>query len=91
MTGPIAEFWRLATAMLLANLLTVAFVWACWNLSRLEREGVYNKPKQGKGLYLAMIVMVCLFGLGGFYLINAAPTSSAAAAVVDYRDFFKGP
>lgn len=65
MNGPIAEFWRLATAVLFANLLTVAFVWACWNLARLDREGRDKLPGQGRGLYLALVVMVFGFLLGG--------------------------
>lgn len=69
MNATIIEFWRTATAMLFANLLTVAFVWACWNLSRLEREGRDKLPGQGRGLYLSIVGMCFLFLLGGAFWI----------------------
>lgn len=48
-------FLKVMGAMLVANLLTVGFVWAAWNYSRLEREG--RERSRGSGIYLFLFAL----------------------------------
>ena len=60
---PLWEFYRTMGAVLMANLLTVGFVWAMYNYSQREKRGIEKQP--GSGLYLGVIVMVFGFMFGG--------------------------
>lgn len=59
--GPVWDFYRAMGPILAANLLTVAFVYACFQYSRREHEGTEKEP--GAGKHLGTIVFV------GFFLI----------------------
>ena len=64
------EFYKLMGAVLLANMLTVVFVWAAWNYRRLEREGREKTKGSGAALYLFWFVAVLALLLGA--VITAA-------------------
>ncbi len=67
--GPIWDFYRLMGAVLVANLLTVAFVWALMRYTRLEAEG---RERQSGGPYLSVLILVfaalgfCALAYGAF-------------------------
>jgi hypothetical protein len=63
-SGPIWDFYRLMGAVLAANLLTVAFVWALMGYTRLEKEG---REKQAGGGYISTMLFV--FGALAFSAI----------------------
>lgn len=58
------EFYKLMGAVLLANMLTVVFVWAAWNYRRLEREGREKQRGSGATLYLVCMAVVPLVVAG---------------------------
>jgi hypothetical protein len=64
--GPIWDFYRLMSAVLAANLLTLAICWGFYNYSRLEREGREHDRDNHAGTYLGVIIMVFGFLLFGF-------------------------
>lgn len=55
-------FWQVFAAVLAANLLTVAFVWACINISRREQaqESIWT--------YLGVACMTLFFCAGSLYI-----------------------
>lgn len=55
-------FWTIFAAILSANLLTVAFVWAGVNISRREQR------REPLGVYLWGLLLPLLFCGGGLYL-----------------------
>lgn len=55
-------FWTIFAAILSANLLTVAFVWAGVNISRREQR------REALGVYLWGLLLPLLFCGGGLYL-----------------------
>lgn len=65
MSGPAWDFFRLMGAVLAANMLTVAFVWAAMSYSRREQEGREKEP--GVWVYLGVILMVFGFLGGGMF------------------------
>lgn len=56
------SFWQIFGAVLAANLLTVAFVWAGVNISRRE------EAKEPFGLYLGVACMTLFFCAGSLYI-----------------------
>ena len=58
-----ASFFHALAPTLLANLLTVVFVWAFARISQQERYGI----EEGRGTYLWLIVLVFLFMFYGLY------------------------
>lgn len=58
------EFYKLMGAVLLANMLTVVFVWAAWSYRRLEREGRERKRGSGATLYLFWMAVIPLLVVG---------------------------
>ena len=57
-------FWQVAAAVLIANLLTVMFVWAGVHISHKERR------QESFWLYLGCFLMPMLFALGAFSIAN---------------------
>lgn len=55
-------FWQIFAAVLAANLLTVAFVWGCVNISRRE------EAKESYWLYLGVVCMTLFFCTGAMYI-----------------------
>ena len=62
-TGNVAFFKALAP-LLMANLLTVTFVYCFAKISQKEREGV----EEGKLTYLWLLILVFVFLLYGLYV-----------------------
>lgn len=71
-----ADFWRTFAATLIANLFTVAFVYACWNISWLERQGL---AKGNRGLYLSLIIVVLGLAAGSLWMVSTGSVTVAAA------------
>lgn len=69
----LVEFYRLLGAVLAANLLTAAFIYAVVQYSKLEREGREKLPGQGAGQHLATMIFVCAFLLGSILLTTSWP------------------
>lgn len=59
------DFYRLAGAILVANLLTAAFIWAAVKYAQRERAGA---PEGGGTLYLLTMVVVLAVGGGAVLL-----------------------
>lgn len=55
-------FWQIFAGVLLANLLTVGFVWSAVNLGRRERA--MEKP----GVYAIGLILPICFAFGAVYL-----------------------
>lgn len=71
MNGPAWDFFRLMGAVLAANLLTVAFVWAAMSYSRREQEGREKQP--GVGVYLGVMILVFGFLAVGLFASGVIP------------------
>lgn len=68
-TGMEIQFFMIFSAVLGANLLTVAFVWACVQISQIEHGG--GTPSQ-RHIYFRVLLMVLAFFGGTFWLTMAS-------------------
>ena len=66
-----AAFFKAMAPLLMANLLTVTFVYCFAKISQKEREGA----EEGKLTYLWLLVLVFLFMLYGLYVWEFGPSA----------------
>lgn len=74
-SGTVA-FFKAMTPVLIANVLTVTFVYCFAKISRLERGG----EEEGKLTYLWLLVVVLLFMLYGLYVWGVGPLAKGQPA-----------
>lgn len=78
MPGP--EFWSNALGVLLANLITVGFLWGIYCLRRADQGEMKAKPRSAVAIWL-VILPFALLGLG--YLVAGPFDSTYASGVAD--------
>ena len=61
-SGTVA-FFKAMAPMLIANVLTVTFVYCCAKISQLEQKG----GEEGRLIYLWLLILVFFFMLYGLY------------------------
>jgi len=65
------DFFKAMAPLLVANILTVTFVYCFAKISQLEK----NREEKGKLTYLWLLILVFLFMLYGLYVWGIGPLS----------------